>query len=275
MSKKMYFISGLPRSGSTLLAAILRQNPHFHAAMSSPLAGLFSSLLESMSSRNEGSVLINEQQRKDVLKGVFDSFYASQEEAVIFDTNRQWCAKLPALKQLYPDAKIICCVRNVAWVMNSFEKSFRKNSLQNNKMFNNAVESNTVYSRLDTLGQRDRVVGFAWSALKEAFYSDHSSSLLLVDYDLLVQQPEKTLSLIYQFIDEPYFQHDFNYISYSETAFDQNLGIPGLHNVEGPVRYQTHQSVLPPDLFEKYNHMEFWKDTTGSQANIIRIKDSD
>jgi hypothetical protein len=33
-------ISGLPRSGSTLLAAILRQNPCFHASVSTPLADL-------------------------------------------------------------------------------------------------------------------------------------------------------------------------------------------------------------------------------------------
>jgi Sulfotransferase family len=37
----MHFISGLPRSGSTLLAALLRQNPRFEAGMSGPLAGLF------------------------------------------------------------------------------------------------------------------------------------------------------------------------------------------------------------------------------------------
>ena len=44
MSQKKHafnFISGLPRSGSTLTAAILRQNPRFHAGMSSPIAGLF------------------------------------------------------------------------------------------------------------------------------------------------------------------------------------------------------------------------------------------
>ena len=37
----VHFISGLPRSGSTLLAALLRQNPRFEAGMSGPLAGLF------------------------------------------------------------------------------------------------------------------------------------------------------------------------------------------------------------------------------------------
>jgi sulfotransferase len=40
----IHFISGLPRSGSTLLAAILRQNPRFHAGMSSPVASLFMAL---------------------------------------------------------------------------------------------------------------------------------------------------------------------------------------------------------------------------------------
>lgn len=35
-----HFISGLPRSGSTLLSALLGQNPGVHASISSPLAGL-------------------------------------------------------------------------------------------------------------------------------------------------------------------------------------------------------------------------------------------
>jgi hypothetical protein len=32
MLNGIHFISGLPRSGSTLLAALPRQNPRFHAA---------------------------------------------------------------------------------------------------------------------------------------------------------------------------------------------------------------------------------------------------
>ncbi|MEM5734156.1 sulfotransferase, partial [Shewanella algae] len=40
MARRFHFISGLPRSGSTLLSAILRQNPRFSAGMSSPVAML-------------------------------------------------------------------------------------------------------------------------------------------------------------------------------------------------------------------------------------------
>jgi hypothetical protein len=42
--RPVHFISGLPRSGSILLAGLLRQNPLFHAGMSGPVGGLFNTL---------------------------------------------------------------------------------------------------------------------------------------------------------------------------------------------------------------------------------------
>ena len=63
-----HFISGLPRSGSTLLSALLRQNPRFHANMSGPLAGLLGSILERMSAKNEFSVFIDDSQRENIIR---------------------------------------------------------------------------------------------------------------------------------------------------------------------------------------------------------------
>jgi sulfotransferase len=57
-NKTIHFISGLPRSGSTLLAALLNQNPQFQANMSGPVAGMVGALLENMSGKNEYSVFI-------------------------------------------------------------------------------------------------------------------------------------------------------------------------------------------------------------------------
>ena len=44
MARTIHFISGLPRSGSTLLAAILRQNPSLHAHISSPVGALITAV---------------------------------------------------------------------------------------------------------------------------------------------------------------------------------------------------------------------------------------
>lgn len=49
MRNGIHFISGLPRAGSTLLAALLRQNPALHAGITSPVGSLFGTMLQEVS----------------------------------------------------------------------------------------------------------------------------------------------------------------------------------------------------------------------------------
>jgi sulfotransferase len=273
MTSQFHFISGLPRSGSTLLAALLRQNPRFHAGMTSPLGGLCIGLLNQFSAGSEYGPMITLAQRRRLLKGLFESYYADEKDKdIIFDTNRMWSSKLPALMDLYPQAKIIACVRNVAWIMDSIEKIYRANPFENTKLYNDDIERNTVYSRVETLAQRNRLVGFAWAALKDAYYGQHAKSLLLVEYDLLAEAPEKVMRLVYEFLGEPWYEHDFNNVQYDAPEFDQALGLDGLHRVRSKVAAQYRKSILPPDLFSQYSGLSFWNEDTASEANVIRIK---
>ncbi|AZF45422.1 MULTISPECIES: sulfotransferase [unclassified Pseudomonas] len=268
-----HFISGLPRSGSTLLSAILLQNPRFHAGMSSPLGTLFNGVLAQCSAGSEFGSVIDANTRRRLLRGLFDSYYADKASIpVVFDTNRQWCARMPALHDLFPQAKVVACVRNVAWIMDSLERLYRANPFENTKLFGDDVERNTVYSRCETLAQRNRLVGFAWAALKEAYYGEHADSLLIVDYDLLSQAPERVMRLVYDFIGEPWFEHDFDNLAYDAPAFDEALGVAGLHKVQPKVRLQSRRTILPPDLFQQYTELSFWQDGSASAANVIRMK---
>ncbi|SDZ63585.1 sulfotransferase [Pseudomonas sp. NFIX28] len=270
---QFHFVSGLPRSGSTLLSAILLQNPRFHAGMTSPVGALFSGILEQCSAGSEYGAVLDIDMRRRLLRGLFDSYYADKaDKPVIFDTNRQWCARLPALKDLFPKARTIACVRNVAWVMDSLERLYRANPFENTKLFGDAAERNSVYSRCETLAQHNRLVGYAWTALKEAYYGENADSLLIVDYDLLSQAPERVMRLVYDFIGEPWFDHDFNSLAYDAPEFDQALGLSGLHKVKARVALESRRTILPPDLFEKYAELSFWKDGAASAANVIRMK---
>jgi len=276
-AQKYHFISGLPRSGSTLLAAILRQNPRFHAGMSSPVGTFFTALVDQVSAGTEFGPVVTQAQRRRVLRGLFDSYYADQtDKSAVFDTNRLWSAKLPALLDLFPEARVIACVRNVAWVMDSIERLYRANPYENTSLFNDAVERNTVYSRVDTLAQRNRLVGFPWTAIKEAFYSEQASSLLIVDYELLANAPEKVLPLIYRFIGEPWFEgHDFTRLEFDAPEFDKALGMSGLHKVRPKVTLEPRRTVLPPDLFAQYQNMSFWHDGANSLASVITAQRTD
>lgn len=267
------FISGLPRSGSTLLSALLRQNPAFTAGISSPLGTLFHAMRNAMGAWNETSVLMTDAHRERILKGLFESYYADQQDKrIVFDTNRAWCARLPALKRLFPEAKVICCVRSVAWIMDSIERLIAKHPFQESRLFNNDSERATVFTRVDALAQHDRFVGFAWSALKEAVYSEHAEDLLLVDFDLLTAAPGKVLRLIYDFLGESWFEHDFEQVVFDAPDFDQQLGLPGLHKVHPQVRPVRRQTVLPPDLFSRLDALSFWREMTNSRARMIAAR---
>ena len=258
MKNGVHFISGLPRSGSTLLAAILRQNPRFHAGMSSPVGSLFMALQGAMSKRNEAAVFIDETQKRELLKGLFDNYYyALHPEKLVFDTNRAWCSKLPTLARLFPEAKVICCVRHVPWIMDSLERIIRQNAFELSGIFG-YEPTNTVYTRVNRLAVNDGLVGFAMDALREAFWGEHADRLILVGYEALAKRPEQTLRQIYDFLGEPWFSHDFDNVEYAADEFDLALGTPNLHTVRRKVEWIDRSSVLPPELFDRFVNDAFW-----------------
>jgi len=267
--KIYHFISGLPRAGSTLLAAILRQNPRFYARMSSPVSSIVNQTLDSMGKSNEFSIFISDQQKHDILRGVVTNYYQSIKGEVIFDSNRYWCSKIYLVKQLFSSAKIITCIRNPAWIMDSIESLIRRNSVSLPGLFNNLAEASTVYTRTTALGQQGRLVGYAYEALREAYYSNQSASMLLVEYDVLTQFPELVMQEIYQFIGEEYFVHDFDNLEYEENEFDQMMQVPGLHTVKHKVEYRQRKTILPPDLFQQFANLAFWEQDFTTQAQRI------
>jgi sulfotransferase len=255
----IHFISGLPRSGSTLLAALLRQNPRFEAGMSGPLARLFGALLSEMSARNEYSVFIDDAKRQRILHGLFDNFYADCAAEVIFDTSRAWCAWMPAIAQLFPDAKVIACVREMPWVIDSIERIIQRNVFTPSSIFN-YTPGGTVYTRANGVAGQDGMVGAPYDALKQACFGAQRANLLLVRYETLTTDPAKTMHAIYDFVGEPVFEHDFGHVDYDVTEFDQRAGTPGLHTVRGNVKAEPRETLLPPDLFKRFVNDAFWSD---------------
>jgi sulfotransferase len=262
VNQRLHFISGLPRSGSTLLSAILRQNPRFRAAMTSPVGAIYLAMLEATSRKNEGAVFISREQKQSLLRGVFLNYYSSLDhEGVVFDTNRIWSSKIPALSKLFPEAKLICCVRHIPWIMDSIERLIRHNAYDLSGMF--GYESGgTVYTRVNRLAVSEGMVGYALDSLREAFYGGWADRMILVTYEALTREPGRTIAELYDFIGEPLFAHDFDNVEYSADEFDTALGSPGLHTVRRKVEFVERATVLPPELFRRFENDAFWMDAT-------------
>lgn len=259
MQSNIHFISGLPRSGSTLLAGILLQNPRFHAGMTSPVGSMYRALEESMSRKNEAAVFISDQQRENILRGIFSSYYDElARKEVIFDTNRIWCTKLPALSRLFPDARVICCVRSISWIIDSIERLARQNAFELSGLFGFDASS-TVYTRVNNLAKSSGLVGYALDALREASYGAESNRIMLLEYEDLCRNPEASMTRLYDFIGQPRFNHDFDNVEYEADNFDLQLGAKGLHTIRRKVEWIERPTILPPDLFQRFQNDAFWR----------------
>ena len=255
---KLHFISGLPRSGSTLLCAVLRQNPRFAASIVSPIASLCDLLTREMSGSSEFVTLFDNERRQAILRGIFDAYYADAKEQIVFDTNRAWTGKTGWLGALFPDARIICCVRDVGWIIDSMERILRANPLQLSRTFAYKAGS-SIYARVEMLMNSETgLIGLPWSTLREAWFGECANRLIVIPYDTLVREPRRILDRLYEALREPYFPHDFGQVSFDAPEYDVQLGMPGLHKVQPIVKPTQRTATIPPDLFVKYAEASFW-----------------
>lgn len=258
--KCYYFISGLPRSGSTLLSAILKQNPDFYSDIASKVPTIVDSTIEIISNSNQDSI-IDEVQRKNIIHGIFDGYYKNIDQQIIFDSGREWTSRTFLLKELFPYTKIICCVRDIVSILNSFEVIISKNSLYRNKLL---TYNNDVYSRChELMNEENGIVSVPLLYLREG-YAANPEMIMLVEYEDLCKEPEKTIKKVYDFLKIPYYNHNFKNVEYSNENFDKVCNIKGLHTVRKNVEFKPPKIILPPEIVQKYSemNMEFWKKKT-------------
>jgi sulfotransferase len=264
-----YFISGLPRSGSTLLSGILRQNPEFYADIASPVQGMIGNTVDFMTSC-ENNLNILENQRKNILLSIFDGYYSHLNPSIVFDSSRGWTKDTTLLKELFPYTKILCCVRDIPWIINSFEIINKKNPFHTTTLVEPEFKDN-VFSRSDAMmDKKDGIIAKPWISLQEG-YAINPEMIYFVEYKNLCESPEEEMRNIYEFLEKPYYQHDFENVEYSNENFDRVCNLKDLHTVRKKVEYKEQKKVLPPEIWEKYEsmNMEFWRKDCKSNSDTI------
>ena len=266
--RKFYFMSGLPRCGSTLLTALLNQNPSIHASTNSPVLDTIH--------YSEEYLLYNSEQYKahpkpqsahKVLSSIAPNYYFDIKESIIVDKSRGWVNQIQHITDYITDSpKIICPVRNIYDILTSFLYLIHKNSrvsfIDEGLKRNNLEITND--NRCDYMMSPQGIVGMSYHALSEAYKKGHQDKILLVDYDDLVRYPQQQLNRIYDFLGEKRYTHSFENVS---TKFDENddvYKLDNMHTVRGKVEkiYHDSEKYLSDYILDKYKKMEFWKPTT-------------
>lgn len=255
--KKYFFISGLPRSGSTLLSSILSQNPKCYASISSAVGPLVDSIMHA--DYTGTNHIVTSEHTKKLIKLAFDTVYENLPNEIIFDTNRMWAGNVEMLHDIVPNVKIICCVRSIIDILNSFETIYRDNPYSK---YSHIYGSNfpNVYSRCDCLMDANGIIGYGLNALKHGIHSKYSHSIYLIEYESLVTNTEYEINSLYEYLEIEKFNHDFNNLpQVNDGGCDSEVNMPGLHKVRTSVSKVTNHMLLPGDIIDRYSDLEYWR----------------
>ncbi len=261
-NKTFYCISGLPRSGSTLLCNILNQNPRFHATQTSGLIHLILLVRNNWDNIEDLKIGSDELAKFRVMKSIIPAFYYDQEAPVIFDKSRGWPQYLETLEWILGhQAKVLVTVRDIRDILSSFEKIWRTESKNNliPQEKRNMHKFSTVEDRCEVWLSPKEPVGRAYNAIKDALVRGYGDRMHFVFFEKLTSQPQRVMKEIYDFLDEPYFQHDFNHIKQTTFEDDRMRGFSDLHTIRPQIE------PLPSDwegilgsFAEKYAELNFW-----------------
>ena len=133
MQKTFHFLSGLPRSGSTVLSALLNQHPDVHASPTSGMGEVMFNTFKAWQNSLSEQAAPEPEQIKSILRGIMQAKYAAIDKPVIIDKARNW-AEVSSLKVLHDllgrKPKIIATVRNVEDCAASFVRIAKPNDLE-------------------------------------------------------------------------------------------------------------------------------------------------
>ena len=254
--RKLFFLVALPRSGNTLLASILNQNPEIAATANS----MTLEIMKVLFLLKETDVFKNYTDHKsldNVLNTVFDNYYKDWPQRIIVDRGPVTTPGNFNLMQKHfgNRFKVIVLVRDLIDVLASFVKWFENEPTAYPNQYGKNIEE-----KLWVLMDKNGSIAKELIAIQNAF--NYKEICHFIKYDDLVKNPQQTISNLYQFLDEPLYPHQFsnlkqfqlNGIGYDDKELGNNL-----HMIRTEVRKEDnpYKSMIPKSIVNAYGHVTF------------------
>ena len=250
--KQLFFLAGLPRSGSTLLGALLNQNHNIYV---SPTSSFVEILWRNYSIWSED--VYTEDFLGTKMKSIKIPFlqkvsqnYFSQltPKPIVIDRRRAWQAlqNIEMYNEIFgKKPKIICCVRNVEEIIASYKSLCSKNKRPWGPEF---LQGNVF----DT----------SFMHLQQTWDSKFKTCLLLIEYNDLVKKTQATLNKIYSFINQPSFSHKLNNIKSKDPLreIEKLYKLKGMFRLPSRIKKSTTSTnILTQEEYNTYSVKNFWR----------------
>jgi len=265
---KIYFDCGLPRSGSTLLTAILNQNPNIYAGTLSPVFELMYETDRILKRNNVALLFSKPKVFQEIVTNTMVNYYSDVKNEVVIDKCRAWPAHINILKKYVTDnPKLICTVRNPLDILASFITLFHKDAGVNftDKALIEQKIPITDDNRCHYLMNPEGIVWQSMNALAIALKQNEKRHIHFIQYDDLVSNPKEVMNNLHSFIQLDSFNYRFdNIVAKDEDKNKRNdlevYGLSTMHKVRKSISKisKPYTEVLSAEVINKYINHDFW-----------------
>ena len=240
--KTFYFMGGLPRSGSTVLTAILNQHPDVYASPQSELLGIYYNLQNEIYNSESWQSGLMQENYQTTINSLGNLFYSNIDKPIVIDKNRSWGTpgNHNIAETLNKNPKTILVLRPIVEVLSSFVRLIEKNpdnfidkNIANQDFFSKYYR-NVNDVRCDYLMRSNGEID--QSLLAIATLVSKPDICHLVWYDDLLSNPQQCLSSIYKFLGLEDFKHNFKQIKQLDKHNDYIFGIKNLHSISTSIK---------------------------------------
>ena len=227
--KRSVYVSGLPRSGSTLMCQLLGHHPDVYSIVhSSPLCQILEQIRQTVSdnpfflSQLDVDFETVNARLLNVYRGMIRSWFEETDKPIVVDKNRDWVRMVEMLNLLDPDFRMVVCIRDLKQVFGSIEQQHRRTRLID---FPDHMAPHSALGRAKALFKEDGVVGRPLRAIENMQDIDDEQLRLqtcYVSFECLVQEPEKVMSLVFRWLDLEPPPIDFTSLTVTPSESDSH-----------------------------------------------------
>lgn len=253
MVSRVFYNSSLPRAGSTLIQNILAQNPDIYTT---PTSGIYEMLAacrtiytDGLEFKAQDPALMEAGFKSFLRAGIYGFFEPLTDRKYVVDKCRGWGAEWEFINAYDPDPKIICMVRDVRAIYASLEKKYRKNPLVDHHIANWGNLTGTTTDKRIEVWSNNPPIGPSMDRLYQVLVQGLHTRILFVKFEELCADPEAQMHRIYEYLELPYYRHDFDNIEQATREDDRWYGVFGDHVIRQklePVR-EDFREVLGPN----------------------------
>ena len=257
-NKKLFFLVAMPRSGNTLFASVMNQNPEIAATPNS----ITLEIMKDLFLLKQTDVFKNYPDHRsldNVLDSVYDNYYKDWPQRIIIDRGPVMTPGNFSLMQKHfkRPFKCIILLRDLIDVLASYIKWYTENP----DAFPNKYNCKNDDEKLSMIMNSKGAVAKDIEAIKNSY--NYPNLCHYVKYDDLVTEPEQEFRKIYKFLNEPYFEHRFDnldQVKVNGLSYDDKIVGRNMHKLfDGPIRkvYNPYIEKIPERIRQKYEHIKF------------------